>query len=159
MKLRELLDQWSLTGLKINVGFLEAEFKPSDRDRDAAWDMYVELLTRVTTHCLPAEHGDEATALSSVHALFGLTRDILRNRGGRHATEFAKIAIVVLNQKVRPFTTRWHKASLAGAFSDAAQCARFRAEFGDLQQVLVRYAGLLAALAGVEDLTRLEQTA
>ena len=157
MKLRELLDRWSLTGLKIKAGFLEAQFEPKDRDRDAAWAMYVELLTRITTQALPADHGDEATALDSIHKLFELTREILRETGGRHAGEFAKISIVILNQKVRPFTAFWHRASLQGAFEDPAQCARFRHDLADLQWVLTRYAGLLADLAGVEDLTQLEQ--
>jgi len=157
MKLRELLDRWSLTGLKINAGILEAEFAPKDRDRDAAWAMYVELLTRITTQALPSDHGDEATALESIHKLFGLTREILRETGGRHAGEFAKIAIVILNQKVRPFTAYWHKASRAGAFDDPAQCQRFRSELADLQRVLTHYAELLSELAGVEDLTRLGQ--
>ena len=54
MKLRELLDKWSLTKLKISAGFLDAEFEANDQDRDAAWSMYVELLTRITTQALPA---------------------------------------------------------------------------------------------------------
>ena len=156
MKLRELLDKWSLTKLKINAGFLDAEFQANDQEKDAAWAMYVELLTRITTQALPAEQGDEATALASVHSLFGITREVMRSPGARHADNFAKIAIVILNQKVRPFTAHWHKAALAGAFKDAAQCQRFRAELTELQQVLTRYAGLLSDLAGVEDLTRLE---
>lgn len=157
MKLRELLDKWSLTKLKISTGFLDAEFQANDQDRDAAWSMYVELLTRITTQALPAEHGDEATALASVHSLFAITREILREPGRRHADKFAKIAIVVLNQKVRPFTAYWHKASLAGAFDDPKQRERFRAELGEVQVVLTHYAGLLSDLAGVEDLTKLEQ--
>lgn len=157
MKLRELLDKWSLTKLKISAGFLDAEFQANDQDRDVAWSMYVELLTRITTQALPAEHGDEAAALASVHSLFAITREILKEPGRRHADKFAKIAIVVLNQKVRPFTAYWHKASLAGAFDDPQQRERFRAELAELQVVLTHYAGLLSDLAGVEDLTKLEQ--
>ncbi|WP_088283057.1 hypothetical protein [Ideonella sp. A 288] len=157
MKLRELFDRWSLTKLKVNAGFLDVEFQPNDQDKDAAWAMYVELLTRVTTQALPVDQGDEAAALASVHKLFEITRGVLRATGARHADQFAKVAIVILNQKVRPFTAHWHKASLAGAFADAAQCQRFRAELAALQEVLVSYAGILSELAGVEDLTRLEQ--
>lgn len=156
MKLRELLYKWSLTKLKINAGFLDAEFQANDQEKDAAWAMYVELLTRITTQALPAEQGEEADALASVHRLFAITRDIMRAPGARHADKFAKIAIVVLNQKVRPFTSYWHKASLDGAFKDAVQCQRFRTELAELQQVLTRYAGVLSDLAGVEDLTRLD---
>jgi len=49
MKLRDFLENWGLSGLKINLGFLEGEFEPQDPDRNAAWELYVELLTRITT--------------------------------------------------------------------------------------------------------------
>lgn len=156
MKLRELFDQWSLTGLKINVGFLDAEFHANDQDKDAAWAMYVELLTRITTQPLSVEQGDEGQALASIHSLFAITRDILKAPGRRQADHFAKVAIIILNQKVRPFTAFWHRASLANAFADPARSAQFRMELATLQDVLTRYAGVLSELAGVEDFTRLE---
>lgn len=157
MKLREWLDAWSLKGLKIHAGFLDAEFAPNDQDADAAWELYVELLTRAATQAVPEDVGDEAAALKSMHDLFGLTRSIMRAPGRRHADGFAKIAIVVLNQKVRPFTAKWHKLSLAGALQDPGQRSAFRAELASLQQDLRHYAGLLSQMAGVEDLTTLEQ--
>lgn len=45
-KHRDLLEKWGLTALKLSFGFLEAEFAPRDADRNAAWELYVELLTR-----------------------------------------------------------------------------------------------------------------
>ena len=156
MKLRELFDKWSLSKLKINAHFLELEFEPNDHDKDAAWAMYVELLTRITTQALPAGQGDEATALASVHRLFAITREILHAPGARHADKFAKVAIMILNQIVRPFTVHWHKAMQDHAFDNRAECQRFRAELAALQAVLTNYAGVLSDLAGVEDLTTLE---
>lgn len=161
MKLSEWLDQWSLSGLKINVGFLDAEFKPNDVDADAAWELYVELLTRITTQALPDEAGTEDAALESVHSLFKSTRDILKAPGRRHASSFAKLAIVVLNQKVRPFTAKWHLRSVAGAFKpESADYEKDRAEFRQdlrqLQGVLAHYGAALSSVAGVEDLTHLE---
>jgi len=158
MKWKEWLDQWHMTGLTINAGFLNMEWKPGDHDRDAAWELYIELLTRLTTQHLQPEHGDEKVALESIHALFSLTRDALK-RHGRHANEFAKIAIVVLNQLVRPFTAKWHKASLAGGFSKPEQSQEFRLELGKLQTQLRQYTKMLADMAGVEDLTKLENHA
>lgn len=155
MKRRDFLEKWGLSSLKISLGFLEAEFAPRDPDRAAAWELYIELLTRVTTQHLPPGQGDEATALESVHALFPLTREILR-RHGAGCGEFAKLAIPVLNQMIRPFTARWHRLVLAGALSEAARCAEFRTELAALQVSLRRYAQALAAMAGVEDLTALE---
>src|SRR5882762_5104389 len=115
MKLRDFLEKWGLTKLKLNAKFLELEFTPKDPDREAAWELYIELLTRVTTQYLSPEDGDEKAALESFHAIFPLTREILRRRGSG-CGEFAKIAIPVLNQVIRPFTAKWHRLSLAGSF-------------------------------------------
>ena len=155
MKRRDFLEQWGLTNLKIKLGFLEGEFAPKDSDRVAAWELYIELLTRVSTQSLEPEHGDEATALESIHALFGLTRDILK-RNGSGAGEFAKLAIPVLNQVVRPFTAKWHRLAIAGAFKDADQCRAFRHDLSELQPRLRNYTRALADMAMVEDLTALE---
>jgi hypothetical protein len=156
MKWKEWLDRWSMTGLKISTGFLDMEWEPKDPDRDAAWELYVELLTRVTTQHLQPDRGDEKTALDSIHALFGLTRETLKHQG-RHCNEFAKIAIVVLNQIVRPFTMKWHKESLAGGFNDQQRCRAFRDELSRLQDQLRKYTKMLSDMANVEDLTELEK--
>jgi hypothetical protein len=156
VKLKEFLDEWSMSSLKIKTPFLESEWKPADVDKDAAWELYVELLTRIATQPLPAEHGDEQTALESIHQIFGITREIIKSKG-RHCINFAKIAIIVLNQKIRPFTARWHKLSLSGAFKDDVQCKAFRNEMLELQKDLKNYTRLLAELADVEDLTEMEQ--
>lgn len=155
MNWKEWLLKWNVTYLKLNAVFAELEFAPKDSDRDAAWELYIELLTRITTQPLHAEHGDEQTALNSVYKLFELTRDTLK-RQGRQCGEFAKLAIVVLNQVVRPFTAKWHRLSIAGAFDGDAQCLEFRAELAELQARLRTYSKMLADMAGVEDLTALE---
>lgn len=149
---KELLADSGLTGLKINLGFLEAAWKPEAKDRAAAWELYVELLTRIATQPLPEGTGDDKAALDSVFNLFSLTREILR-RNGPDCIQFTKIAVVVLNQVVRPFTAKWHRLSLAGAFQDPKQSTAFRKELVALQENLVKYARLLADVAGVEDLT------
>ncbi len=131
------------------------DWSPNTSDQDAAWELYIELLTRISTQHLQPEHGDEKTALDSIHALFDLTRKILKDHS-RDCQAFAKIAIPVLNQIVRPFTAKWHRLYLAGAFSDESQCTSFRSELGDLQQVLRKYTRMLGAMAGVEDLSQLE---
>lgn len=83
MKWSKWLENWDMTTLKIKAPFLEMEWKPQDEDKAAAWELYIELLTRITTQPLAANHGDEQTALSSVYAIFGLTRDVMKNNG-RH---------------------------------------------------------------------------
>jgi len=155
MKRRDFLEQWGLSNLKIKLGFLEGEFAPKDRDRAAAWELYIELLTRATTQYLSPEEGDEQNALESLHAVFALTRDTLK-RQGSGAGEFAKLAIPVLNQIIRPFTAKWHRLATSGAFNDVARRSEFRAELSALQPRLRNYARALAEMAQVEDLTSLE---
>ena len=155
MKLRDFLEQWGLVGLKINFGFLEGSFQPNDPDRAAAWDLYIELLTRVATQPLPSDVGDEKAALDSVYSLFPMTREILKKHGSG-CGEFAKIAIPVLNQIIRPFTARWHRLSLAKAFENRPQCDTFRKELAILQDRLRLYTRALSAMAAVEDFTSLE---
>lgn len=155
MKWRKWLENWDMTSLKINAPFLEMEWKPQDEDKSAAWELYIELLTRIVTQPLDLEHGDEITALKSVYSLFDITRNILKNNT-KNCTEFTKIAIVVLNQVIRPFTAKWHRLSLQGAFNNPSQCVEFRNELASLQIIIRRYAKMLADMAGVEDLTALE---
>lgn len=154
MKWKDLLERWGMTSLKLSVGILETEWQPSDPDRDAAWDLYVELLTRITTQPLPDRAGVEAVALDSIHSLFPTTRGILRARG-RQCVEFTKLAVVVLNQIVRPFTDKWHPVSAQDGFSKDEARLEFRRDLHDLKQQLVAYAKALADIAGVEDLTDL----
>ena len=141
--------------MQITTPFAKMEFQPKDPDKTAAWEMYIELLTRITTQSLNQDGGDEATALTSVYSLFGTTREIIR-RNGRGCQEFTKIAIVVLNQLVRPFTAQWHKKFIEGVFADPDQCRAFRTELEHLQAKLRIYTRMLADMAGVEDLTSLE---
>ncbi len=155
MKWSKWLENWDMTSLKVKASFLEMEWKPQDEDKAAAWDLYVELLTRIATQSLEPEHGDEKTALDSIFSLFGITRQVMKSNT-RHCTEFTKIAVVVLNQVIRPFTAKWHRLSLKGAFDNQDQCALFRSELNELQVKLRRYTQMLADMAGVEDLTYLE---
>ncbi len=153
MKLKDLFENWGLTGLKVKGGVLEKDWAPQNEDRAAAWDLYVELLTRVATQPLVPGQGTEKAALDSVYALFAITRDTIRRNGPR-CINFAKVAIVVLNQVVRPFTTRWHAPMTAGPLSQDDVVA-FRRELLALQAELRKYTRLLADMAGVEDLTEL----
>lgn len=155
MKWGKWLEKWDMTSLKIKAPFLEMDWNPADPDRDAAWELYIELLTRITTQPLPEQHGDERTALDSIYSLFSITRSTIKSHG-RDCIEFTKIAVVVLNQVIRPFTARWHKISLARGFDDADTCETFRAELAELQQILLVYTRMLADMAGVEDLSELE---
>lgn len=156
MKWNKWLENWHMTNLKINLQFLEMEWSPQEADKNAAWELYIEMLTRVSTQYLDPKDGDEETTLQSIHKLFDLTRNIIKKHG-RECIEFTKIAIIVLNQIIRPFTAKWHKESIAGCFNDAEKCTAFRQELKHLQNKLRIYAKMLAEMAAVEDLTEIEK--
>ena len=155
MNLGETFRNFQLGKIRLGLRWLNLEIDFEPDDQDAAWELYVEMLTRIVTQPLPADAGDEKAALESVYSLFPTTREILR-RHGRQAIQFSKVAIPVLNQIVRPFTAKWHREALSGAFDDAARRGEFRAELSALQEDLRNYNRLLADIAGVEDLTDLE---
>ena len=155
MRIKDLFEKWGLVGLKVKTPILEMDWEPSDHDKDAAWDLYVELLTRIATQRLPDDHGTEEAALESVHKIFGLTRTTLKERG-RKAENFTRVAIIVLNQVIRPFTAKWHHLSKQGAFDKDAKFAEFREELTALQDKLRAYTKLLSDLADVEDMTEME---
>jgi hypothetical protein len=152
MKLKDWLGKWHMESLKINAKFLEVELKFEEADKKAAWELYIELITRTTTQHLPGEQGVEQRALESLYELFSLTREIIKENG-RQCFEFTKIAIVVLNQVIRPFTAKWHKLSTEGAFLVPEKCKEFRKELSGIQNLLRRYTQMLSDMAGVEDLT------
>ena len=77
MKWSDWLENWNMTSLKIKTPFLEMDWNPSEPDKDAGWELYIELLTRIATQKLPDKDGDEKTALESIHSLFGITRTII----------------------------------------------------------------------------------
>jgi hypothetical protein len=152
---QDWLEKWEISSLKLSTGFMEVEINPAKSDRDAAWELYIELLTRVTTQRLQPEDGDEKAALESIYSLFSITRTTIKHYG-RDCFEFTKLAIVVLNQVIRPFTAKWHRISKVGGFGDEATCRQFREELAGLQSFIRCYTQALADMAGVEDLTRLE---
>jgi hypothetical protein len=83
--------------------------------RKAAWEMYVELVTRISTLPLADDEGLLREALSSLHVIFGETRRILRDYGPEIARpqkknhySFGAIAVDVLNHWLRPFLATWH---------------------------------------------------
>ncbi len=73
MKWSKWLENWDMTSLKIKMPFLEMDWNPQDEDKAAAWELYIELLTRITSQPLDDDHGDEKTALASVFSIFETT--------------------------------------------------------------------------------------
>lgn len=153
-KLGEIFRRFKIEIISLSSAALEVDISYTNYDAEAAWILYIELVTRVTTQPLNDDCGIEKSALDSVYSLFAVTRDVLKMYG-RNAKSFTRIAIIVLNQIIRPFTSKWHVLSENGCFNDKERCKEFRNELKDLQVNLVNYARLLADMAKVDDLTEL----
>lgn len=142
-----------------------ATWVADDAQRKAAWEMYVELVTRVAV--VPLREGDGLIreALSSLHSLFAETRRILKLYGPAVARRlrleslsFADIAIAVLNRGIRPFLTKWHpRLSRFEVASNATpreeewpEVTQCRRELDELRAALSAYADILAEAAGVD---------
>ena len=63
------------------------------------------LLTRIVTQSQPLLDGDEKTVLDCVYSIIPIAREILKRKGCQ-CVAFTKIAVLVLNQVVRPFTAK-----------------------------------------------------
>jgi hypothetical protein len=101
--------------LPFGLGGVEQNWEPSDEERRAAWELYVELATRVATIPLETDAGLLREALTSLYALFGITREILRRYGPQvaqpkreGAASFGTLAVTILNEALRPLLSKWH---------------------------------------------------
>lgn len=163
-------------GLNLGPFHLGGTWEPDEREVEAAWEMYIELATRISTQGLEDDEGILREALTSLHDLFSITREILRRFGptvarkkGDGSHSFAELAIYVLNYAIRPVLAKWHPLLQAHEASrpqerSAAEheagwdrSAELRGVLETLRVTLVEYANLLAFVAGVEPLIALDE--
>ena len=158
--------------LDLKVFKVAGTWEPNEVERRAAWELYVELLTRVAVVPLPAGEGLVREALSSLYSLFATTREVLRRAGPQVAEpkpdgqyNLAFLAVAMLNFVLRPVLARWHPAleeweakrpegrSRREHEQAWPQIGALRGELEVTRQQLTYYAALLAAACGVPDLT------
>lgn len=159
--------------LPFGLGGLQGTWEPDESERKAAWEMYVELVTRITVVELGPDEGLLREALSSLYSLFDTTRSILRTHGpgvaqakGNGSYSFGLLAVVILNDVVRPVLAKWHPLLLdyestrpdthsQTEHEDAwKHNGELRAVLTDVRGVLAQYSELLASVAGVPPLSR-----
>ncbi|MFD9418496.1 hypothetical protein ACFWC9_27790 [Streptomyces goshikiensis] len=153
------------------MGEISGVWEPVDAEREAAWELYVELATRISVVELGEDEGLLREALSSLYTVFGTTREILRRYGPSvaprvppgHVT-FGLLAVNVLNLSIRPLLTRWHPLLTAHEARRGDQvdpvgherrwerAEELRREIEQVRQVLLSLAQALNEVAGVGDL-------
>jgi len=150
---------------------ISGSWEPDDSERRAAWEMYVELVTRISIADLHPEEGLLREALSSLYSLFDTTRSILREHGpsvaqpkGKDNLSFGYLAVVILNNVLRPVLSKWHPLLLD--YENTRQSGvspleheqkwdkneELRQVLNEVRIVLTDYADLLAQVAGVPSL-------
>jgi len=121
-------------------------WQPTQTDQKAAWELLTEIRTRITTESLHFRSGDEETALDSVYKLFGISRDTIKEYGPESRL-VAELMTRLLNEKVRPFTARWHKAKIAGKLAIEDVRHDFRTDLQNIQPCLIQAMHLLGYMA------------
>lgn len=157
LKLRSL-------SLNLPFGLGGVDVEVSEAEVRAAWELYVEYATRITTVRLEPGAGSARETLTSVYSLFATTREVLRPAGPEIAdgpTALGPLAIDILNAGLRPFLVRWHtelrileqQAAVSGAPAGgelpADRRAVFDAELDELRAGLDDYVTALAQIAGI----------
>jgi hypothetical protein len=155
------------TSFKVYLPFKlgELEFQNDQTQQNAAWALYVELMTRIAIQPLERDYGLLREALHSLETLFSLTRQVLREAGpgvaAKGENSFGAIAMQVLNQGIRPFTVKWHsllqdyekkRPENMSAFEHEQKWSRgqeMRDALDEMQLELDTYAVLLAKIAGI----------
>lgn len=163
----------SQTKFNVNLGFLgvETTWEVNNLEKKAAWEMYVELATRITTAELKNDEGLLREALTSYHSLFGTTRELLKKYGPDIATPanpkettLGHLAVSILNKVVRPVLAKWHpelqdweqqkekdKSSRQHEL-DWQYNQQLRSTIKNTRLKLIEYANILGTVSGVADL-------
>ena len=165
----------SSTRFKVNLGFIsiESEWEIDEIQKKAAWEMYVELATRITTIELQPNEGLLREALNSLYSIFATTREILKRYGPSIATPgnpkdttFGHLAVGILNKILRPTLSKWHpilldweqkrplNVSITEHESHWEHKDDLRKEINEIRLKLLKYADVLGMVAGVSNLIK-----
>jgi len=147
---------------------IEGTWKADEQEQRAAWELYVELVTRTSMAELKEEEGLLREALNSLHTIFRETRDILKKYGpsvakpkGRGTLSLGYLAISVLNTVLRPVLSYWHPLLSAHESTKAPgdspveheraweKNKELRDTLKSVRDTLKEYSVLLAEVAGV----------
>jgi len=153
------------------LGDINGTWEPDETEQRAAWEMYVELVTRVSLVELQPGEGLLHEALASLYTLFDSTRKILREYGpavarpkGEGEFSFGYLAIAIINYVIRPLLTKWHPKLLHYQSMQTGTSAsvlyeqqwedsdQLRQELNNAHGILRQYADLLARIAEVPPL-------
>lgn len=165
-----------LKSIKVNlklpfIGAIEGTWEPDENEANAAWELYIELITRISVVELKPDEGFLREALSSLYSLFAITREILKKYGasvakpkGESLISFGYLSIAILNTVLRPVLAKWHPLLLDYENEKKENISiveherkwenhqELRQVLNNTRSILIEYANLLAQVADVPNL-------
>ena len=69
--------------VSLPFGIGSAKWVPDPTEQNAAWSLYIELVTRIAVQSLGFEQGLLREALNSLYTLFGTTREVFEGSGAQ----------------------------------------------------------------------------
>ena len=152
---------------------IEGQWEADENEQNAAWELYVELITRISVVKLNPNEGLLREALSSLNLIFKETRQVLKKYGpgiakpkGSGTLSLGHIAVTVINSLIRPILSKWHPLLMDYENTKRKNLSPFEHEkrwghnkelrkvLNDLQIAIQKYADLLAEVAGIQPLNK-----
>ena len=148
------------------IGGIQGTWEPDESEVRAAWELYVEMVTRTPLGELSPADGSARESLSSIYSLFDTTRALLRSYGpsvarpgGGRQLSLGYLAVSMLNLVLRPLLSKWHPrlqgwewANLETSEREWPDRSEFLKDLDMVREQLEQYAGLFAEVAGVPEL-------
>lgn len=153
-----------LEKVSISAGPIKADFKPTNEERDAAWQVLIDLGTSIATQPFLDKTGHIRDVLSSLHRSFKATQATLRDLrpstfdGDMH---FASVCMALLTKSLGPFLAKWHEPLAAYEANRPKNVSelqhehawpertQFLQQLDDLQATMRAFTTLLSQLAGI----------
>lgn len=144
--------------------------QPDAAEKQTAWEIYIELITRIPLADPNGERGLLREALLSLYTLFQTTRMLLRHLGPKISAEegvdqsCAYLTVRMLNQVLRPLLSKWHpllqdyekqrpdKTSIIEYEKHWEKYDEIHQDMIMLRQTLWGYAEAFAQIAGIPSL-------
>ena len=147
------------------IGGISGTWQPDKSEINAAWALYVEMVTRAPLGDIVLSDGSVRKTLTSPYSLFESGRGILRRYGPGVAKpkrgkklSFGYLAVWMLNLVLRPLLTKWHpelqaweSANPGIADKEWPDRCNFLEALADTREQLNQYAALFADVADVAD--------
>jgi hypothetical protein len=154
-------------------GTLEGKWEPEERERQAAWELYVELITCISLLELGFKEGVLRETIASFHVFFAAARDILRKYGPeiaranvRSNVSLGAVAVAAIDYVLAPLLSKWHPVLLGYESTRPSSTSsvdwesrwehaqELRGALEAARRAMTEYADVLATVAKVTPLHR-----